>query len=91
MRLIDADKFKEWIDAGHLRNPSEICLGENNVINMIDLQPTAYDIDKVVSELKLHKNNEKMATSKLFDGKHRYYRAISVTKAIKIVNEGCKM
>lgn len=40
VRLIDANKFLKWLDVGHLRNPSEICLSEINVKNMIDLQPT---------------------------------------------------
>ena len=40
MRLIDADKFIEWLDVGHLRNPSEICLSELNVLKMIIEQPT---------------------------------------------------
>ena len=40
-RYIDADKFISWLDVGHLRSPSEICLSELNVLKMIDLQPTA--------------------------------------------------
>ncbi|MDF2608968.1 MAG: hypothetical protein K0R92_442 [Lachnospiraceae bacterium] len=54
MRLIDADKFIEWLDIGHLRSPSEKCLNEINVKQMIDNQPTAYDVDKVVKKLKEH-------------------------------------
>ncbi|HZK28218.1 MAG TPA: hypothetical protein VFD00_11850 [Thermoclostridium sp.] len=52
-RLIDADKFISWLDCGHLRNPSEKCLSELNVKKMIDNQPTAYDVDKVVEQLSL--------------------------------------
>lgn len=40
MRLIDADKFIEWLDIGHLRSPSEICFSEGDVKVMIDIQPT---------------------------------------------------
>lgn len=39
-RLIDADRFIKWLDVGHLRSPSEICLSELSVKQMIDLQPT---------------------------------------------------
>ena len=46
-RYIDADKFISWLDVGHLRSPSEICLSELNVLKMIDLQPTA-DVVEVV-------------------------------------------
>lgn len=52
MRLIDADKFKKFI--------SELPNGENgysqvydksSILDFIDNQPTAYDVDKVVEEL----------------------------------------
>ena len=46
-RYIDADKFIEWIDVGHLRSPSEICYCEGDVKTMIDMQPTA-DVVEVV-------------------------------------------
>ena len=45
-RYIDADKFIEWIDAGHLRSANEICLSENNVLEMIKAQPPA-DVEEV--------------------------------------------
>lgn len=46
-RYIDADKFIEWLDVGHLRSPSEKCLSENDVKAMIELQPTVnLDNDK---------------------------------------------
>jgi len=40
MRIIDADRFIKWLDVGHLRSPSEVCLSELDVKKMIDLQPT---------------------------------------------------
>ena len=40
MRLIDADLLIEWIDAGHLRNPNELCFSEADVVEMIDHMPT---------------------------------------------------
>lgn len=52
MRLIDADKIKIFI--------SELPKGENgysqgydesSILNFIDNQPTAYDVDKVVEQL----------------------------------------
>lgn len=65
-----------------------IRLDVSDIRDIINNQPTAYDVDKVVSELKSHNNTEKMATTKLYNGEHRYYRAVSVTKAIKIVKGG---
>ena len=37
--LIDRDAMKKYIDLGHLRSPTEICLSELNVIRMLDAQP----------------------------------------------------
>ena len=48
MRLIDADKFKKYIDAGHLRSGTEICFSELDIVNMIDKQPTIEPGDKTV-------------------------------------------
>lgn len=47
MRLIDADKFKSWLDVGHLRSPTEMCLSELHVERMIDLQPTVDAVEVV--------------------------------------------
>lgn len=48
------------------------------MICLIEQEPTAYDVDKVVD--KLRKNGETMATKKLINGKHLYMRAISRKK-----------
>jgi len=80
MRLIDADLIEKQFDPDTWQGEIMIAIARN--------LPTVYDVDKVVAELKSHSNNEKVATSKIFDGKHRYYRAISVTKAINIVKRG---
>lgn len=45
MRLIDADKFKGKVIASHCYS------GVNKLINIDDV-PTAYDVDKVVEQLK---------------------------------------
>ncbi len=52
MRLIDADALIEFIDAGHLRHPSELCFSELDVVNMLNHAPIAYDVDAVVKELE---------------------------------------
>ena len=44
-RYIDADKFVEWLDVGHLRSPSEICYCEGDVKTMIDMQPAADGVE----------------------------------------------
>ena len=52
MRLIDADKLIDYIDAGHFRNPNELCFSEMDVVNMLLHAPTAYDVDAVVKKLE---------------------------------------
>lgn len=44
-------------------------------------------IDILISKIKDHSNTEKVSTAKLIKGKHAYYRAISVTKVIRFINE----
>ena len=51
MRLIDADDFFE-----RMKNDTDLCAememyGEEALKRYLDLQPTAYDVDKVVEEL----------------------------------------
>ena len=50
MRLIDADKFIDWLDVGHLRSPSETCFSEVDVKVMIDIQPTIEAVPVVHGE-----------------------------------------
>lgn len=45
MRLVDANKFKGKVIASHCYS------GVNKLINVDDI-PTAYDVDKVVEQLK---------------------------------------
>lgn len=51
MRLIDADKFKQQIAAITIADnlSTEKC---NAVCRLIDIQPTAYDVDKVIKRLE---------------------------------------
>ena len=39
-RLIDADALKSYIDCGHLRQPTETCFSELDVVRMLDKQQT---------------------------------------------------
>ena len=54
MRLIDADKFKQQIAGMTIVNnyPAEKA---NAWCELIDVQPTAYDMDKVVEQLEEEK------------------------------------
>ena len=55
----------------------------------IDNQPTAYSIEKVLTELE--ESGQKMSEAKgnpWDSSDHKYYKAISVKKAIEIVKRG---
>lgn len=100
MRLIDADKLIEKIWKLHEETEKQydLCVDELKdmycgVVSLIDAQPTTYDVDAVVEQLK--KNGQKMSEAKpnkpdgeSSPGCHNYYKAISVKKAIGIVKGG---
>ena len=46
-RYIDADALIDFIDVGHLRHPSELCLSEIDVVNLLLHAPTA-DVAPVI-------------------------------------------
>ena len=50
MRLIDADKLIKYIKICDIGNG--INHGQKEFIDCINLQPTAYDIDKVIKDLE---------------------------------------
>ena len=84
-RLIDADAL-ESVDFSE-------CTDSMEIMAVIDAQPTAYDVDKVVQQLE--EVGQKMSESKSIQkyGKsspanHRYYKAVSVKRAIEIVKGG---
>nr|DAG26127.1 MAG TPA: hypothetical protein [Caudoviricetes sp.] len=49
-RLIDADKLKESLIKEYLR-------GKKTIVEVIDGQPTAFDVDKISKELVKQKKN----------------------------------
>ena len=82
-RLIDADKLKEAITVEYLR-------GKKSLMQVIDEQSTAYDVEKVIKELD--ENSIMVATSKEFydDPQNGEYVAnvVELGDAIKIVKGG---
>ena len=78
MRLIDADDFFK-----RMKNDTDLCAememcGEEALKKYLDLQPTAYNVDKVVEELDEY-------ISKIVGRKSALYRTI-----MKIVKRGGK-
>ena len=93
MRLIDADLLKKNCKCTGGFEDNFSCVDLIELAKVIDAQPTAYDVGKVVEQLE--KNGHKMSESKSnrpygnpYPGCHNYYKAISVKKAIDIVKCG---
>ena len=80
MRLIDVDKLieeiKQEIDMRYMYSPK-------GFINVINNQPTAFDVDKVVSELEDYKMWKELL---IYDLDFRERQIIK--KAIEIAKEG---
>ena len=51
-RLIDADKLKADLEKAISKNEDMDCLDFLRAASVIDAQPTAYDPDKVVQQIK---------------------------------------
>ena len=52
-RLIDADALKEYIDTGHLKDPSQLCFSDWDVLTMINNTSTAEAIPIEFIEKKI--------------------------------------
>lgn len=76
MRLIDADRYREeWMK-----------MNDFEPMKLLDMQPTAYDVDKVVEELERF---AKLAEDRWVNGtsKHAYQEHKCWVKAIEIVKQ----
>lgn len=91
MRLIDADDFYQRI-----KSNTDICAemekdGEMALKKYIDLQPTAYDADEVVSNLENLKSMvpvNRLLDDVIKDKPKELGQLIAYDKAIKIVKDG---
>lgn len=83
MRLIDADKLKKDILLQNiLGEPIQNII--DRYIHIVDEQPTAFDVDKVVGELKRDKFIESEC---VLSDVHQGYNA-GLSRAIEIVKGG---
>lgn len=90
MRLIDADALKQDLRNRLKDNKSmESVAIEGAIVSLIDRQPTAYDVDKVVEKLeakKIHRFHEAGGRSNYKSLAHGYIQANQ--DAIDIVKRG---
>lgn len=97
MRLIDADEFKKYVSEIFEQNKDLFQTDEyrnfagaitQGILDDIDKQPTAYNVDKVVEQLEELKDTERddgvaeLITTRVWNR--------SISKAIEIVKNGLK-
>ena len=83
MRLIDADAFIEYLGLD-VENVREDNVGEIVTLEDFDRQPTAFDKEKVIKELRTERNPiYREDGSLMFDKTY-----ISIDNAIEIVEKG---
>lgn len=90
MRMIDADELKTQLYESIMVNEDMDCLDFLRVESLIDAQPTAYDVDKVVQQLENLKKYELNLADMMLDiqsnGLGRHF--ICLEDAIEIVKAG---
>lgn len=90
MRMIDADELKTQLYDSIMVNEDMDCLDFLRVESLIDAQPTAYDVDKVVQQLELLKKYDLNLADCMLDiqshGSGRHF--ICLEDAIEIVKAG---
>ena len=84
MCLIDADKLKEAIEEEKDDNDYMCRLCLESIKEIIDEQPTAFDVDKAISELERDKFIESEC---ILSDVHQGYNA-GLSRAIEIVKGG---
>ena len=94
MRLIDADVLIKDLSYLYTRNHIPIDMKAKEVLTTIMEQPTAYDVDKVVEQLKQNTHDMEICEEQ-FDMNRPYfkdvpYKMIKLEDAIKIVKAGGK-
>ena len=87
-RLIDAGLLLD-----HLSGRLESMKDYDAIKDVVNTMPTAYDVDKVVEQLedvgqKMSESKSIQKYGKSSPANHRYYKAVSVKRAIEIVKGG---
>nr|DAY83451.1 MAG TPA: hypothetical protein [Caudoviricetes sp.] len=82
MRLIDADKLKEVIEKEKDDNDYMCRLCIESTKEIIDEQPTAFDVDEVVQQLEM------LIEDKVSESGDDWYTAQCLNEAVEIVKGG---
>lgn len=81
MRLIDADTLKEYCMRASKSDDDFRRVSLATLASVIDAQPTAYDVDKVVRQLETYSNADEAE-------RHGTMPVVELADAIKIVEGG---
>ena len=84
-RLIDADVFEVVCFQG---KSEEFCEGAKYILEMIDAQPTAYDVEKVVEELEEKLTCDDFGTCNYCQYRWCSRELLNADEAIEIVKKG---
>lgn len=87
MRLIDADALKEYCMNASKSDDDFRRVSLATLANVVDVQPTAYDVDKVVAQLEDRKSLM-LETLKISESDIDRGRIYGMDKAIEIVKGG---
>ena len=85
MRMIDANKFRRF---AHEQLENDKLYSADDILEMIDEQPTAYEVDAVVKELEDMKT--KTFVSGITFDPYEFGACHAIDKAIEIVKGGVK-
>ena len=89
MRLIDADTLIKDLSYLYTKNHIPVDMRAKEILTTIMEQPTAFDADKVVSELEKNASRyTKKYVTPYGNNGYRDTKAISIHKAIEIVKQG---
>ena len=91
MRLIDADTLIKDLNYLYTKNHIPVDMRAKEILTTIMEKPTAFDADKVVSELEKNASRyTKKYVTPYGNNGYRDTKAISIHKAIDIVKRGGK-
>lgn len=83
MRLIDADLLKQNCKCTGIFNDNFVCVDLITLAEVIDKQPTAYDVDKVVEQLDKASDYYECE-----EQGREHVQMVDLTEAIEIVRAG---
>ena len=83
MRLIDAESLVAYLDGYYEMKNGETLIDPREFVSIIDVQPTAFNQERVIAEIK--EESRAMCTKNI---PHKYHKAIGTKLCEEIINKG---